>query len=73
MTKIAAIGADELTAGMTILGDSLSATRYGSGSLVNLVNTEDRVTYAIIGTRNVELLASETVYVIADARNLPLI
>jgi hypothetical protein len=66
MNRIARIGANELTRGMTLLGDSICPTRYGFGTRVSVANTEGDYTYTITADVNVVLVAAETVYVLAN-------
>jgi hypothetical protein len=58
-----AIGGSELREGMTLKGDSLCATRYGSGVVVDVVNVECGLVMVIASGRRIELLPAETVYV----------
>ena len=58
-----AIGADELRDGHTLIGDSISPARYGTGATVNAVSIYGDLVLAIVDGRHVELLATETVYV----------
>ncbi len=64
MTRTRAIGADELRDGHTIIGDSISPTRYGAGATVNVVSTHGRLVLCLVDGRRVDVLASETVYVL---------
>ncbi len=64
-TKTHRIGADELREGHTLIGDSISPTRYGNGATVYTVSTHGDLILAIVDGQAVELLASETVHIAA--------